>query len=66
MIIRCCSCWRSQRSSNTIIINDNCCQCHYAGLKLQSGLEDNDILVASYCNDVSIMSYILFDRLTGD
>ncbi|EDV28188.1 uncharacterized protein TRIADDRAFT_53544 [Trichoplax adhaerens] len=60
---RCCSCARPLRNSGTIIINDNCCECNYAALKLQSGFDDEDIIVASYCNDLyELPFFVAYDH----
>ena len=49
MICRCCGCCRPTVEH---ISKDNCCHCNSAGLKLQTQLEDMDLVYCSYHNKV--------------
>lgn len=40
------------RSKAHIVIDDNCCMCHVAGVKYMSRLRDEDVLLASFKNHV--------------
>ncbi|XP_037973508.2 diacylglycerol lipase-beta isoform X2 [Plutella xylostella] len=46
--LTCCCC----RPQNTIVTDDNCCLCHFAGFKYMSKLEADDIIFASFNNHV--------------
>lgn len=45
----CCSCFRAKAR---IVKEDNCCMCHFAGVKYMSKLSTDDILYASFQNDL--------------
>jgi sn1-specific diacylglycerol lipase len=45
----CCACFRDKPH---MVINDNCCLCHVAGVKYFSNLRDEDVLHASFENHV--------------
>ena len=40
------------RSKNNIVVDDNCCMCHVAGVKYLSEIRDEDVLIASFKNHV--------------
>ncbi|CAF4937662.1 unnamed protein product [Pieris macdunnoughi] len=46
--LTCCCC----RPKNTIVSDDNCCLCHFAGVKYMSKLSADDIIFASFNNSV--------------
>ncbi|XP_022112678.1 diacylglycerol lipase-beta isoform X3 [Pieris rapae] len=46
--LTCCCC----RPKNTIVSDDNCCLCHFAGVKYMSKLSADDIIFASFNNRV--------------
>ncbi|XP_073943872.1 diacylglycerol lipase-beta-like isoform X3 [Choristoneura fumiferana] len=46
--LTCCCC----RPKNSIVTDDNCCMCHFAGVKYMSKLEADDIIFASFNNHV--------------
>ncbi|CAH4037335.1 diacylglycerol lipase-beta isoform X2 [Pieris brassicae] len=46
--LTCCCC----RPKNTIVSDDNCCLCHFAGVKYMSKLSADDIVFASFNNRV--------------
>jgi sn1-specific diacylglycerol lipase len=45
----CCACFRHKPH---LVVNDNCCHCHVAGVKYMSKLRDEDVLHASFKNHV--------------
>ncbi|XP_076467047.1 diacylglycerol lipase-alpha-like isoform X2 [Babylonia areolata] len=47
----CCCCCHSSRSAATVV-DDNCCGCNVASLKSISGLQDLDIVYATYHVDI--------------
>ncbi|XP_039746908.1 diacylglycerol lipase-beta isoform X2 [Pararge aegeria] len=46
--LTCCCC----RPKNSIVTDDNCCLCHFAGVKYMSKLSADDIIFASFNNRV--------------
>ncbi|KAJ2952676.1 hypothetical protein O0L34_g7015 [Tuta absoluta] len=46
--LTCCCC----RPKNSIVTDDNCCLCHFAGVKYMSNLSADDIIFASFNNRV--------------
>lgn len=56
--ITCCACFRSKTN---MIIDDNCCLCHLAGVKYISKIRQEDILFASFRNHVFEVS--VFDLM---
>lgn len=61
--ITCCGCFRSKSS---IIIDDNCCLCHLAGVKYISKLREEDIIFASFRNHVFELPFcVIADHKTG-
>ncbi|CAH0555976.1 unnamed protein product [Brassicogethes aeneus] len=58
----CCSCFRQK---NVIVIDDNCCLCHLAGVKTISKIREDDILFASFKNHVYEMPFcVIADHKT--
>ena len=58
--VTCCSCFRPKK---TLVIDDNCCLCHLAGVKYISKIREDDILFASFRNhifEVSVSFMLLF------
>lgn len=43
---------RTHRSKARTVVDDNCCLCHVAGVKFMSRLSDDDVLHASFKNQV--------------
>lgn len=52
----------SFRSKAQVVVDDNCCLCHVAGVKYMSRMRNEDVLHASFRNhvfEVSILSSLL-------
>lgn len=48
------------RSKARVVVDDNCCLCHVAGVKYMSQLSDDDVLHASFKNNVFEVSKYSF------
>lgn len=53
--VTCCSCFGNPQY--TMVVDDNCCSCHLAGVKHISKLNEEDILFASFRNHVFEVSF---------
>lgn len=42
----------SSRSKAQFVVDDNCCLCHFAGVKAMSRIRSEDVLLASFKNHV--------------
>lgn len=40
------------RSRSKFVVEDNCCLCHFAGVKSMSKIRSEDVLLASFKNHV--------------
>lgn len=40
------------RSKSQFVVDDNCCMCHFAGVKSMSKIRSDDVLLASFKNHV--------------
>ena len=56
-LMQCCPCNRRPRPN---VIKDNSCFCHLAGLKKLSGLNEMDIMYASFENDLFCTPFLVF------
>ncbi|XP_059622372.1 diacylglycerol lipase-beta-like isoform X2 [Phlebotomus argentipes] len=58
----CCACFRSKYN---VVVDDNCCLCHFAGVKFMSHLRNEDVLYASFRNHVFELPFcVLADHST--
>ncbi|XP_037041693.1 diacylglycerol lipase-beta-like isoform X1 [Bradysia coprophila] len=58
----CCACFRSKAQ---VVVDDNCCLCHVAGVKYMSRMRDEDVLHASFRNHVFELPFcVLADHAT--
>ncbi|XP_025832678.1 sn1-specific diacylglycerol lipase beta [Agrilus planipennis] len=61
--VTCCACFRTK---STIVTDDNCCLCNLAGVKDISKLREEDILFASFRNNVFELPFcIITDHKTS-
>lgn len=57
--LTCCCC----RPKNSIVIDDNCCLCHFAGVKYMGQVAADDIVFASFNNKVFELPFcVIFDH----
>lgn len=60
--VTCCSCFGNPQY--TMVVDDNCCFCHLAGVKHISKINEEDILFASFRNHVFEVSFkIIYNYL---
>ncbi|CAG9760140.1 unnamed protein product [Ceutorhynchus assimilis] len=63
--VACCSCFGQPRY--TLVVDDNCCFCHLAGVKYISKIDEEDILFASFRNHVFELPFcVIADHKTAN
>ncbi|XP_050310240.1 diacylglycerol lipase-beta-like [Anthonomus grandis grandis] len=63
--LTCCSCFGQPQY--TLVLDDNCCFCHFAGVKHISKIEEEDILFASFRNHVFELPFcVIVDHKTAN
>lgn len=63
--VACCSCYGSPQY--TLVLDDNCCFCHLAGVKYISKINEEDILFASFRNHVFELPFcVIVDHKTSN
>lgn len=59
--VTCCSCFGNPQY--TMVVDDNCCSCHLAGVKHISKINEEDILFASFRNHVFEVSFFIIQSI---
>lgn len=49
------------RSKSKFVVDDNCCMCHFAGVKSMSKIRSDDVLLASFKNHVFEVRFFTFN-----